>query len=163
MLEKDGFVLFFGKEDVFSNFYYAPFKHKGILFKWSEQAVMYEKAMFFGATDIAREILRANSPQRCKQLGRSPRIPFVEKEWYENRVRIYTEVLRSKFTVPRLRAALLNTKYDTFVEASPFDDIWGIKLDAHHPYATQPDKWRGLNLLGQILTNLKADIKAETL
>ncbi|WP_374966077.1 hypothetical protein [Lysinibacillus sp. RS5] len=38
MKEAKDFLFFWGKQDVFSNFYYSPFKHQGQLFKWSEQA-----------------------------------------------------------------------------------------------------------------------------
>lgn len=161
MIEKDGYVLFFTKNDFLSNFYYAPFKHKNILFKWSEQAVMYEKAMLFGATDIAKQILNAQSPMECKKFGRSRSIPFDEETWENNKIDIYTDVLRSKFKNPRLRQMLLNTQCDKFIEASPYDSIWGVKMNIDDPNITNPQKWKGLNLLGHIFTALKQEIKDE--
>ena len=159
MKESNGFVLFFSYKDVFSNFYYSPFIHKGIQFKWSEQAVMYEKAMLFGAKDVATAILKAQTAKECKQLGRSRRIPFKNEIWDAEKKRIYKEVLRSKFSNPKLKAALLNTKYDKFAEASPYDKIWGIGLSGDDPNATNPAEWLGQNLLCEILTELKAEMK----
>lgn len=153
------FVFFWGKEDVFSNFYYAPFKHQGILFKWSEQAVMWRKAKLFGADEIAEQILMAKTPKECKQLGRSRNIPFDEGIWYGHREEIYEDVLFSKFSNPKLKDELLKTGDKILVEASPYDTIWGIGLRDDHPDATNPSKWRGTNLLGEILMMVRENIK----
>jgi predicted NAD-dependent protein-ADP-ribosyltransferase YbiA (DUF1768 family) len=38
-----------------------------------------------------------------------------------------------------------------FVEASPVDGIWGIKLAENNPDADDETKWKGQNLLGKAL------------
>lgn len=44
----------------------------------------------------------------------------------------------------------------TFVEASPFDAIWGIKQRATKNVLAQGrSAWKGLNLLGKILTQIR--------
>ena len=151
----DKFVFFWTKKDIYSNFFYAPFTHQNIVFKWSEQAVMYRKAKLFGADKIAQQILLAKTAKECKDLGRSRQIPFVEEVWVEARERIYKEVLLDKFSVPMLREQLLATGSKTLVEASPFDEIWGIALPEDHPHAEQPSKWLGLNLLGKVLMEVR--------
>jgi ribA/ribD-fused uncharacterized protein len=155
----DKFVFFWGKQDIYSNFYYMPFKHQGILFKWSEQAVMYRKAMLFGATKIAQQILKAQTPDECKKLGRSRQIAFSEDVWIENRENVYKEVLLDKFSTPILKKRILETVDKTLVEASPFDKIWGIGLADDHPYAEVPNKWKGLNLLGKILMEVRSELQ----
>lgn len=153
------FVFFWGKDDVFSNFYHAPFEHQGITFIWSEQAVMFRKAMLFGAGTIAETIRLAPTPQVCKQLGRSRDIPFDEAVWAEHRERIYYEVLLDKFTSNQvLKQALLDTKGKVLAEASPYDKIWGIGLKENDPRAMYPNQWRGLNLLGRVLMKVREDI-----
>ena len=159
MRQTDKFIFFWGNQDVYSNFHYSPFKHQGILFKWSEQAVMYRKAKLFGADKIAEQILKAQTPKQCKDLGRSRQIPFDEDVWYENREVIYKEVLLDKFSNPSLKKQILATEGKTLVEASPFDDIWGIKLSADHPHAEIPSKWKGLNLLGKVLMEVREELK----
>ena len=47
-----------------------------------------------------------------------------------------------------LRNYLLGTGRRVLVEASPSGLIWGIGLGAANERATDPLRWRGLNLLG---------------
>lgn len=156
----DTHVYFFTGRDVFSNFYYAPFRHEGRTFKWSEQAIMYRKALLFGATQIAKRIAMAKTPQEAKQLGRSRQIPFNEVIWSENKMRIYEEVLMDKFSIPRLKKHLLEAGDRTFVEASPYDRIWGCGLAEDDPRIEDESNWTGQNLLGQVLKNVQLRIAA---
>lgn len=158
MKTTDTFVLFWGNNDVYSNFYYSPFVHQGNLFKWSEQAIMYRKAKLFGAHNIANKILKAQTPKECKQLGRSRQIPFNEVIWVRNRENLYKEVLLDKFSMPYLKEQILATGDRVLVEASPYDRIWGIGLGSDHPDATNPSKWRGLNLLGKVLMEVRSEL-----
>ena len=157
MRTTEKFVFFWGKEDVFSNFFYKPFKHEGKLFKWSEQAIMYRKAKHFGAYNVADRILNARSPMECKKLGRSI-IQFVEQDWVTVRELIYKEVLLDKFSEPQLKKRILDTSDKVLVEASPYDGIWGIRLAHDHPDAENPEKWRGLNLLGKVLMEVRDEL-----
>ncbi|UUV46792.1 NADAR family protein [Bacillus phage vB_BanS-Thrax4] len=158
MRETNEFIFFWMGDDVYSNFYYSPFVHQGIKFKWSEQAVMYRKAMLFGATKIAQNILESDTPARCKFWGRSREIPFVESVWKANRERIYREVLLDKFSLPELKKTILATGNKRLVEASPSDTIWGIGLHENHRDATNPQKWRGMNLLGKVLEQVRTEL-----
>ena len=47
-------------------------------------------------------------------------------------------------------------KLKRLVEASPVDAVWGIGLAAADPGAHDPDRWRGLNLLGFALMDVRA-------
>lgn len=159
MRQTDKFVFFWGNNDIYSNFFYAPFRHQGLAFKWSEQAIMYRKAKFFGADAIANQILKAQTPKQCKDLGRSRQIPFNETAWVAVRELIYKEVLLDKFSNPQLKRKLLETDEKILVEASPFDKIWGIGLAEDHPNAEIPSKWKGLNLLGKVLMEVRKELK----
>jgi len=45
-------------------------------------------------------------------------------------------------------------------KASPLDLIWGIGFAANDPNAFTPNKWRGMNLLGQVLDEVREHIRA---
>lgn len=155
------FVFFWTAKDDYSNFFFAPFTHQGKSFQWAEQAIMYRKAKLFGAHKIAERVLEAKDPATCKSLGRSREIPFDNKIWDENKERIFKEILHDKFKLPDLRIKMLNTGSREFAEASPYDKIWGIGMRESHPDATIKSKWKGDNLLGKILTEVRNEIQEE--
>jgi hypothetical protein len=61
-----------------------------------------------------------------------------------------------------LKTFLLQTGDRILVEASPFDHIWGIGMAASHPDAEKPENWRGLNLLGFALMEVRSRLQAST-
>jgi ribA/ribD-fused uncharacterized protein len=56
---------------------------------------------------------------------------------------------------PKLLEWLLKQE-GQFVEASPYDKIYGIGLRSSDPRAHDPKQWQGLNLLGKALNKVKA-------
>ena len=50
---------------------------------------------------------------------------------------------------------LLNTEDQILVEASPADRIWGIGMAQDHKDAPYPWNWKGLNLLGYALMEVR--------
>ena len=56
---------------------------------------------------------------------------------------------------------IIDTHPKTLVEASPMDRIWGIGLAADDYRAHNRKKWRGMNLLGQALTEVREELKQE--
>ena len=49
------------------------------------------------------------------------------------------------------------------VEASPYDKVWGIAMSVDDPDILDETKWRGENLLGMILTQVREVIKLDIL
>ena len=60
---------------------------------------------------------------------------------------------------PKLLETLLATHPRTLVEAAPRDRLWGIGLGASNPKARNRSQWRGRNLLGEILTEVRAELR----
>lgn len=60
-----------------------------------------------------------------------------------------------------MKKVLFATYPKVLVEASPFDRIWGIGLEEHDKYAADETKWKGLNMLGFILTDVRDELMAD--
>jgi ribA/ribD-fused uncharacterized protein len=157
------YTFFWQTGSPFSNWHSANYTIDGVEFCCSEQGVMYEKAILFNDDKIAKQILQCSGSQqkKMKQLGRKVR-HFKESAWKKNRITIYTKHCKAKFEQNKhLKEKLLQTGNKMLVEASPYDKIWGIGLNEKVARRTNPKLWPGLNLLGQILTNIKEDFIKE--
>ncbi len=120
-----------------------------------EQYMMFEKAMLFQDYISASGILKQSNPKIVKQMGRNI-LGFSEKIWETYRELIVFTGNYHKFTQNEDLSSYLKTSgQKIFVEASPYDKIWGIGMDANHPDARNPTKWKGLNLLGKAITTVR--------
>lgn len=155
----DKFVLFFSNNDMMSNFYPIQFKHQKYIFSNSEQAFMWRKAIFFKDYEIAHQILtKAKNPNYAKSLGRKVK-NYDDNQWSNIRYEIMKEVVKDKINqFDELKEFIKTNKDKTFVEASPFDAIWGVKLSENDDKILDPSNWKGQNLLGEVYNNLKEEI-----
>jgi len=155
------YTFFFTEASPFSQWYRCSFTASELTFNCAEQYMMHGKALLFGDAAVAKEILAADHPKQHKALGRKVK-SFDDVVWKANREKIVMAGSRAKFTQnPDLLALLLATKGTTLVEASPYDRIWGIGLSATDPKAQDPKTWRGQNLLGKILTQLRDELLSD--
>ena len=137
-----------------------PYLHP-ISLPTSEHLFMYLKAVYFKDYDIAEKILGAKEPSEAKALGRQVS-GFSEEEWVKVRYEVmYTAVYYKAHHNTKFRDLLLKDEWKNleFVEASPYDRIWGIGLAEGDPDALVKKKWRGLNLLGKALCEVRSYIK----
>jgi len=138
----------------------TPFQSWGLSFHSAEQAMMHGKAVLFGDAENARRILSCRTPFQAKNLGRQV-VGFTESLWEKERFRIVVAANLPKFaTNPVLREFLLSTGDAVLVEASPSDLVWGNGLDEFHPFARDPARWPGLNLLGFALMEVRERLRA---
>lgn len=123
--------------------------------------MMAGKARLFGDEATAARIISAGSPKQVKEFGRQVS-GFVENEWDSAKRRIVYEGNLAKFSQNAdLRQFLLSTGDKVLVEASPVDRIWGIRLAADDDRASNPLQWRGENLLGFILMDVRDTLAAK--
>lgn len=134
---------------------YIPYD--GQLFASSEALFMYLKAKVF-RDDVIAQIMPKIHYDAAKALGGIVR-NFSEDVWNREREKAMYITLRAKLAVDEsYKNTLLSDEYKgkTFVEASPYDEVWGIKRSIAE--AVDGKEWRGLNLLGKLHTQLRDEI-----
>ena len=126
-------------------------------FNCNEQFMMAAKALLFRDLSALESILYIKDPKEQKALGRSVR--HFEPEVWENHARniVYLGASFKFEQIPHCKEALLRTTLP-LVEASPYDKVWGIGLEAADPLAQDSSTWKGKNWLGQVLTQLRYDL-----
>lgn len=130
----------------------------GQSFNCAEQAMMYAKAILFKDEATAGLILSATDPGKQKALGRQIS-NFDDATWDGRKFEIVHDINVAKFDQNKgLRRKLFQTAPKALVEASPLDCIWGIGLDAQTAAITPETEWPGQNLLGQALTQVRAEL-----
>lgn len=153
ILVNKSFGLFYG--GVFSNWYKAPFILHGLSFANSEQWMMYCKASLFKDEYAVDKILKTSDPSEVKQLGRSVK-NYNDQLWKEQRYDLVKEGVFAKFDQNiELGTVLLETKDLLLVECSQMDKQWGIGYFANAPECINPSLWKGQNLLGLMLMDVR--------
>ena len=143
----------------FSQWWLSTFKVNDVIYKTAEHWMMAKKAELFNDQEILEKIIKCNSPAEAKKLGRKVR-NYDDKIWLENRFEIVKQGNYHKFSQnPDLKTFLLNTNERVIVEASPVDPIWGIGMAGDHTDASNPEKWKGLNLLGFALMEVRDELR----
>ena len=155
----DKHVAFWGS--AFSNFYPCSFTEGGKVWKNSEQCFMAKKAEYFKDMEILEEILKAETPEKAKKLGRKVK-NFDAEKWSKVCFDKMYDAVYAKFSQNNgLKEFLLSSDFESkgFVEGSPFDAIWGVKMDWRNPDIDNEENWQGQNLLGKVLNKVREDLR----
>ena len=155
------YVFFYGGP--FSQWARSPFKYEALklTFNCAEQYMMYKKAILFKDYETADAIMKATQPWEQKALGRQVK-NFDDAEWMDFAVNIVYHGNFMKFTQNEdFKQALEATKGKLLVEASPTDTRWGIGMHEGQAGIEDPANWKGQNLLGKVLTDLRISIFGE--
>jgi ribA/ribD-fused uncharacterized protein len=136
----------------------APFEDEGKRFICCEQYMMARKADLFGDAETLSKIMAASDPKSMKSLGRQVG-NFNSAIWDSCKCGIVFSANCNKFLQnPSLLAYLLGTGNAILAEASPLDRIWGIGM-ADGEAAKDPTRWKGENLLGFILMDVRDELR----
>ncbi len=128
-------------------------------YQCAEQYMMAEKARLFEDTATEALVMESTDPGQMQRLGKQVR-PFEQSLWDKVKYSIVLQGNYYKFSQnEQLRNFLLSTGNAILVEASPLDAIWGIGLAADQPAAHNPNLWRGSNLLGFALMEVRDEIR----
>ncbi|WP_317041735.1 NADAR family protein [Tenacibaculum agarivorans] len=124
-------------------------------YKTAEHYMMAEKARLFKDEEILAQILEVEPPHEAKKLGRKVQ-NFNPKIWDEHKFQVVVKGNLAKFSQDeKLKSFLLKTNNRIIVEASPRDRIWGIGMGQSNEKALNPNLWRGHNLLGYALMEVR--------
>lgn len=146
---------------IYSQWHKAPMTVDNIEYNSCEQYMMHQKALLFGDPEIAELIMNESNPKEQKKYGRMIK-GFDKTTWDKNCLAIVYEGNLAKFSQNSdLKEQMISTGNRIFVEASPFDTIWGIGLAEDAEGIDDPSYWQGLNLLGQALTLVKTKLLAD--
>lgn len=148
------YVFFWKPPNVFSQWTPSKFVVDGIEYCNAEQYMMAEKAKLFGDLPIFDEIMKTSDPKKIKSLGRKVR-GYIEEEWFLKSLDIVINGNLHKFQQnPEMLQILLNTGTKKLVEASPYDNIWGIGIAYNDVNILDESKW-GKNKLGIALMKVR--------
>ncbi len=143
----------------FSQWYPSDFSVDGINYLTAEHWMMAKKALLFNDHEMLNKILAAEKPALVKQLGREVN-GFDEKVWAKSSYELVVQGNKHKFSQNNmLKNFLLQTGSKIIVEASPADTIWGIGLSQDAKEAANPVQWKGTNLLGFALMEVRDQLK----
>ncbi len=153
-----GFYDLENENDYLCNWYASPFELEGIRFCCMEQYMMYRKAVMFHDEEAMAAILASEDPEDIKHLGRTVR-DFDSRMWDGRCQLVVFTGLMAKFTQnEELRKQLFSTGDAILAECSPRDRIWGIGISLTDERRLDPDLWRGTNLLGYALMEVREQL-----
>ena len=142
-----------------SNWYLSDFLVDGIAFSSMEQYMMYQKAMVFYDNAIAKGVLLASDVAEIKALGRKVS-NYEENVWNGVRQIIVYRGLLEKFRQNKeLAEMLLKTGDAILAECAVKDKLWGIGLSMRDVERFNIKKWKGQNLLGFALMEVRKMIQ----
>jgi len=144
-----------------SNWYMSDFVADNIKFTSMEQYMMYKKAQLFNDKEIMQEILSIDNVGKIKMLGRSVK-NYDEVMWNGVRQIVVYEGLYAKFSQNEsLREKLLATENDILAECAVSDCIWGIGLAMNDDKRLSTEEWRGQNLLGFAIMQVREKLSKQ--
>lgn len=143
-----------------SQWHMVKFVVEGVTFNCAEQFMMYKKALLFNDLETAKLIMDADHPREQQRLGRIVK-NYNQEIWDTHKYTIVYNGNYNKFKQNKEDLEWLLKTEGLLVEASPVDDVWGVGLSANDPLIQDEKNWRGKNLLGKVLTEVRETLKKE--
>ena len=145
------YIAFRGELSPWSNFHISPFVLNDQHYHSAEQWIQFQKAMLFGNSHTANQILQSSMPQECKRL--SHYIHGIDHEkWRNEGFNLCLDGLRAKFTQNKdLIAMLKTTEPKLLIEASN-DKLWGTGILLKDLHVLNDKRWKSKGWLSNMLT-----------
>ena len=147
-------TFFFGRDSFLSNHYSSPFQDGKTQYNCVEQYYLRQKSLYFDDVDTANAIMGLKDPSKMKALSHHIR-NLDEKIWSGHASAVMENACYLKFWQnSELKEKLIGTK-GNIVEANRKDDYFSCGLSLADPNIKDVNKWKGLNILDNILTTLR--------
>ena len=146
----------------FSNWYPAGFDYAGRHYANSEQFMMYQKVMMFRKYELGDKIMSTDDPSKCKKIAGTKFPEFNAEVWEKTCETIVKRGVKAKFAQnPDICRILLDTGNALLAECSRYDRKWGIGIDFGSQKWQDVSNWKGRNLLGRILMQVREELRIE--
>ena len=163
MKQSDDVTIFFTGQSPLSNFYESIFTQAGRRYLSVEQYLSHQKALLFDSPEVAEQIITMRDPKLMKQKVRRPK-QFDGAIWIDKAPGILRTALEAKFIQnEHLKEALLATNDTIIGEANPSDLQFGIGMSLTNKHSLDNTKWRGANLHGETLMDVRSAIRKNEL
>lgn len=147
-----------GQNGCLSVWHRSPVELHGRRFASVGQYLVHAKALTFGDEATAMRVFAMDDPAYLRNLSRQV-TPFDADRWARARAGLAREALVAKFEQDEGLAAFLRATGDATIAAClGEDDLWGTGVAADAPEAAMPLAWRGGNLLGRLLEEVRAEL-----
>ena len=156
----DTHLVFSGELSPYLNFHYSPFTVNRQHFHSSEQWVQYQKALTFGDSFTANQILLCETPQEWKRLSHN--INSVDKEkWMNIGYEICFDGIKEKFIQNCPLLSMLKTTAPKIIAEATTDHLWGTGIKPGNAQALNTEKWTGLGWLSRMLISIREEIQLD--
>jgi len=143
---------------IYSNWAPSDIVVEGKSFNCVEQYMMYKKAEVAGDAASMQAVMDTPMPNDQKAIGRKIK-NYDDAKWSAVRYEIVKDAIRAKFTQhENLKEELIASGDKHIVEASPYDVVWGIGMGEDDPDRFDESKWRGDNLLGKCIMDVRDEL-----
>jgi len=150
-----------GEYDFLSSFYVHPFDYKGHRYITAYQAIMATAASKFGDDEKAEEI-RETEDAADIDLTWDKLVGVTHAAWNLQLESLIIKVNRAKFAKGSELAAKLLKTGDAQIGAIPPEDetdpFQGIGLTQENPDSTKRSKWKGKNVFGLALEQIREEL-----
>lgn len=144
-----------------SNFWVGTFLLDNIGFASAEHAYLYLKAKHFNDEDTAQKILKAPTLYHAGELAKVVK-NYDDEAWLRDRFDVMVTALEHKFSDRDMKFFLMSTTTKTLVNANPYDVIWSIGLSKDDNRVLDERNWKGQNLLGKALMEVRSRLILES-
>ena len=152
--QNDSMLAFFRKHNPLSNHSHAPFDLEDMSYNCSEQYFLSTKCQTYGHTEAANRIMKETNPATMVQIAKI--CQGYNRKWEKTRYDVMLKGCEAKFDQNwEHQKYLLETGEKTLVEGSRFDTTWGVGLDFTDRRIFDEANWKGRNLLGTVLEQVR--------